>query len=39
MSGTEPVTRAIEACRAAGLPVVDPHDCTCGLGWGDDSSS
>ncbi len=23
--------RAIQACRAAGLPVVDPRDCTCGL--------
>ena len=23
--------RAIQACRAAGLPVIDPSDCTCGL--------
>ena len=23
--------RAIQAYRAAGLPVVDPRDCTCGL--------
>lgn len=25
------VRRAIEACRNAGLPVIDPQDCTCGL--------
>ncbi len=25
------VRRAIQACRYAGLPVVDPEDCTCGL--------
>jgi hypothetical protein len=29
--GTAPRRRAIEACRRAGLPVIDPHDCTCGL--------
>lgn len=25
------VGRAIQACREAGLPVIDPEDCTCGL--------
>lgn len=25
------VRRAIQACRCAGLPVVNPDDCTCGL--------
>jgi hypothetical protein len=26
-----PHNRTIDACRGAGLPVVDEHDCTCGL--------
>jgi hypothetical protein len=34
MTGTAPRRRAIEACRLAGLPVVDPHDCTCGMHGG-----
>lgn len=25
------ISRAIQACRQAGLPVVDPDGCTCGL--------
>ena len=25
------VRRAIQACRSAGLPVVNPEDCTCSL--------
>ena len=33
MTGSEhsQVRRAIQACRHAGLPVVEPDDCTCGL--------
>jgi hypothetical protein len=31
MTGQDPVKRAIEACRAAGLPVVDHDECTCNL--------
>ena len=27
------LNRTIDACRDAGLPVVDERDCTCGL-WG-----
>jgi hypothetical protein len=31
MSANRQAGRAIEACRRAGLPVVDQHDCTCRL--------
>lgn len=31
MTGTDPVARAIDACRRAGLPVIDATQCTCGL--------
>ena len=31
MTGRDRGKRAIKACREAGLPVVDPEDCTCGL--------
>jgi hypothetical protein len=31
MTGTDPVTRAIDACRRAGLPVIEAKQCTCGL--------
>jgi hypothetical protein len=31
MTGADRVTRAIKACRAAGFPVIDTEDCTCGL--------
>jgi hypothetical protein len=31
MTGADEPNRAIEACRAAGLPVVDETDCTCSL--------
>jgi hypothetical protein len=31
MTGQDPVKRAIEACRAAGLPVVESDECTCNL--------
>jgi hypothetical protein len=31
MTGTGEPNRAIEACRAAGLPVIDETDCTCRL--------
>ena len=28
---TDQLNRTIDACRRAGLPVVDERDCTCGL--------
>jgi hypothetical protein len=31
MTGADQVKRAIHACRHAGLPVIDPADCACGL--------
>jgi hypothetical protein len=31
MTGTDPVTRAIDACRRAGLPVIEAKQCTYGL--------
>jgi hypothetical protein len=31
MSTDRDARRAIEACRRAGLPVVNPGDCTCRL--------
>jgi hypothetical protein len=31
MTGADRGKRAIKACREAGLPVIDPEDCTCGL--------
>jgi hypothetical protein len=31
MTGAAPSMRAIEACRRAGLPVIGPLECTCGL--------
>ena len=31
MTGGDRGKRAIQACREAGLPVIDPEDCTCGL--------
>jgi hypothetical protein len=31
MTGGDRGKRAIKACRAAGFPVIDPEDCTCGL--------
>jgi hypothetical protein len=31
MTGADGVGRAIQACRRAGLPVIDPEDCTCSL--------
>ena len=31
MTGADRGKRAIQACRAAGFPVIDPEDCTCGL--------
>jgi hypothetical protein len=31
MTDQDPVKRAIEACRAAGLPVVESDECTCNL--------
>lgn len=31
MTSPSQINRAIRACREAGLPVVAPDDCTCGL--------
>jgi hypothetical protein len=31
MTGGDRGKRAIQACREAGFPVIDPEDCTCGL--------
>jgi hypothetical protein len=31
MSGTDQLNRTIDACRRAGLPVVDDRECTCRL--------
>ena len=31
MTGTDRLKRTIQACRRAGLPVVDEQDCTCAL--------
>lgn len=31
MTGPNQLNRTIEACRRAGLPVVEPADCTCTL--------
>jgi hypothetical protein len=31
MTGLSQVNRAVNACHAAGIPVVGLHDCTCGL--------
>jgi hypothetical protein len=31
MTGAHPVTRTIDACRHAGLPVIEAKQCTCGL--------
>jgi hypothetical protein len=31
MTGKDQLKRTIQACRRAGLPVIDEHDCTCNL--------
>jgi hypothetical protein len=31
MTGTDPLNRTIDACRRAGLPVLEDKQCTCGL--------
>jgi hypothetical protein len=31
MTGEDQLKRTIQACRRAGLPVIDEQDCTCSL--------